>query len=272
VKEGIHMKKFVLSLMLITVLMLSACQNVAPQQQPVYAPTLQSGRIITVDINPSITFILDDEDKVVGVIVNNAEGEIISADLDFMGLSWDAALEQFLSAAQATGYLDVRRENNLVTISVSSQGKEDIELFRNTIENRVQRFLDREDIKAGIEAKEMALDDLQATADEYEVTVAEWMMIQALLKGDATLTLEDALVLTPEEIQIRLQSLYQERRSQALEFKEELTTLIRAEVEAYFNAIEAGEIVPPTSAAELRDLLRQRFRSYMEARQNEVSE
>ncbi len=266
------MKKLVLSLMLITVLILSACQNVDPQQQPIFAPTLQSGRIITVDINPSITFILDEEDKVVGVIVNNAEGEIISADLDFMGLSWEDALDQFLSAAQATGYLDVRREENVVTISVSAQGKEDIELFRGAIENRVQQFLDREDIKSAVEAKEMALDDLKATAAEYDVTVAEWLLIQALLRSDSTITLEDALALTSEDIQSRLQSLYQERRSQALEYKEELTTLIRIEVEAYFNAIESGEILPPTSAAELRDLLRQRFRNYIEERQNDESE
>jgi len=262
------MKKILLSLVLIAVLTLSACQNTTPEP-PTYVGPLEYRSVIQIDINPSITFILDENDDVVAVIVNNEEAEIITADLLLVGLNYEDALDAFLTAAAETGYLNVTRDDNQVTVSLSSEGKADLEAFRTAVENRVRGFLDREDIQGQVETSQALFDDLKATAEANNVTVSEWLLIQAVLRNDDSLTLEEALELSTEELQTMLQSAYQERIEQALIYKEELRGIIQDEIDKTLEAIESGELVPPSSYQELRDFIRDRFKAYQDAQNTE---
>jgi predicted transcriptional regulator len=259
------MKKVLLSLIFIAIFTLSACQQTTSQEQPVFVGQAHTQTIIQIDINPSITFVLDEDDYVVAIIVNNEEAEIITADLVLLGLKWEEALEAYLAAAQETGYLNVTRSDNQVTISLSSEGKADLDLFKAAVQNRVSAFLDREDIQGQITATEKYFEDLEAIAEENNVTVPQWILIQAALSADETLTLEAALELRTEDLQLILQSTYQDRLVQAQALKEELRGIIQAEIEAAMAAIESGELVPPRSYEELRALIREQFRSYRDA-------
>lgn len=257
------MKKIILSLVLIVILSLTACQQ-SIQEQPTFKGPDVYRSVIQIDINPSITFILDENDEVVAVIVNNDEAEIITADLILLGLKFDDALETFLDAAVKTGYLNVTRNDNQVTISLSSEGKEDIEAFRLAIENQVKSFLEREDIEGRVNSGQAYLEDLKETAEANGVTVPEWLLIQAVLRSDQSITLEEALELSTEELQVILQTTYQERIEQARILKEELRSIIRAEIETALKDIDNGDLVPPQSYQELRDLIRERFKTYQE--------
>lgn len=258
------MKKILLSLVFLILLTLSACQQPI-QDQPAYVGPEAYRSVIQIDINPSITFIVDENDEVVAVIVNNQEAEIITADLLLLGLNFEDALESFLTAAAETGYLNVTRNDNQVTVSLTSEGKEDLELFRQAIENQVRNFLDRKEIQGRIDSTQAYFDDLKATADFYNVTVSEWLLIQAVLRSDPSLSLEEALALSSEELQTILQNTYQERLEQARMHKEELRVIIQAEIEATLEAIENGDFIPPRSYQELRDFIKDRFRAYQES-------
>ncbi len=262
------MKKILLSLILIAILTLSACQQGTAQEQPAFVGQVNTQTIIQIDINPSITFVLDEEDYVVAIIINNEDAEIITADLVLLGLKWEDALEAYLTAAQETGYLNITRNDNQVTISLSSEGKADLEVFKQAVQNRVSAFLDREDIEGQVRASEKYFEDLEAIAAANNVTVPQWILIQAALRADETLTLEGALELSTDELQTILQATYQDRMIQARVLKEELRVIIQAEVEATMAAIESGELIPPQSYEELRALIRERFKSYRDA-QNE---
>lgn len=262
------MKKIILSLVLIVILSLTACQQ-SIQEQPTFKGPDAYRSVIQIDINPSITFILDENDEVVAVIVNNEEAEIITADLILLGLKFDDALETFLDAAVKTGYLNVTRNDNQVTISLSSEGKEDLEVFRSAVKNQVRSFLEREDIQGRVNLGQAYLEELKETAEANGVTVSEWLLIQAVLRSDPSFTIEEALELSPEELQMILQNNYQERAEQARQLKEELRSLIRAEVEAALEGIESGTLVPPQSYQELRDMIRDRFRAYRKNQTND---
>ncbi len=262
------MKKLLLSLILVTLLTLSACQQGTPQEQPSFVGQVNTQTLIQIDINPSITFVLDEEDYVVAIIINNEDAEIITADLVLLGLKWEDALEAYLTAAQETGYLNITRNDNQVTISLSSEGKADLDVFKHAVQNRVSAFLDREDIQGQITAGEKYFEDLETIAAENNVTVPQWILIQAALRADETLTLEAALELSTEELQTILQATYQARMIQARASKEELRAIIEAEVEAAMAALESGELIPPRSYEELRAMIRERFKSYRDA-QNE---
>jgi hypothetical protein len=259
------MKKILISLVIITVLTLSACQQ-SPQEQPTFVRASKE-TVMQIDINPSVTFIIDEDDNVVAVIINNDDAEIITADLMLVGETWQVALDRFLSAAHETGYLNVTRGDNQVTIRLSEEGLEDFENFSQAVKQRVQGFLAREDLQGVADIRPPFLDDLKATADSYNVSVSHWVLIQAALNVDDTLTLDAALETPREDLQALLQASYQSRKDAALNAKEELRAIIQAELEAFQDGIEHGEIEPPADFQALRDLLRDRFRRYQESQE-----
>lgn len=59
----------------------------------------------TVDINPSISLGVDDDDKVAKVVSQNKDADQLLADLDVNGEDIEAAILQIVNAAKAAGYL-----------------------------------------------------------------------------------------------------------------------------------------------------------------------
>ena len=76
---------------------------------------------MTVDINPSVEFMVDDENKVVSVTALNDDGSILIVGEAFIGKTPEEAVELMVSIAAETGYLvqgNVEATENTVKISV----------------------------------------------------------------------------------------------------------------------------------------------------------
>ncbi|MFW5913475.1 MAG: anti-sigma-I factor RsgI family protein, partial [Bacillota bacterium] len=72
---------------------------------------------LSVDINPGVEFVLDDEGNVESVLPLNDDAETVLADLDLEGQPSDEALETFIDAAVETDYIDVDSDENVVTVT-----------------------------------------------------------------------------------------------------------------------------------------------------------
>ena len=59
---------------------------------------------VTVDINPSVEFIVDDQNKVVSVTALNDDGSILIAGEAFVGKTPEEAVEMMVSLATETGW------------------------------------------------------------------------------------------------------------------------------------------------------------------------
>ena len=82
---------------------------------------------MTVDINPSIEFMLDDQNKVVSVTALNDDGSILIVGEAFVGKTAEEAVELVVSLASDTGYLvkgNVEASANTVKISVSGDSRQ----------------------------------------------------------------------------------------------------------------------------------------------------
>lgn len=142
-----------MALCLCVVLPLAACNTAEEQKQ-----------VMTVELNPSLEFILDGNDKVVSVNANNEDGNLIlsaqTQDKQFVGSTSEQAMELYVSICKETGFLvkgSVKDGENEIKISFSGdQAQKDFDEMKKT----VSEILSKENIQATVNK---GLEDL----DEY---------------------------------------------------------------------------------------------------------
>ncbi|MBQ9743802.1 MAG: hypothetical protein IJW19_01615 [Clostridia bacterium] len=127
------MKK-ILSIILILVILslslsvLSSCGSAEPEEGEITR--------MTVDINPSVEFIIDDQNRISSVTALNDDGSILIVGEAFVGKTPEEAIEMMVSLASETGYLvkgNVEAGENTVKISVSGDTDYAEQLKENAI-------------------------------------------------------------------------------------------------------------------------------------------
>lgn len=79
-------------------------------------------KVMNVDVNPKLEFVLDKEDKVVSVNALNDDGTcILQGNVTFVGLSANEAVNLFLEKSKEYGFV-VEADVNALTVSVSGDG------------------------------------------------------------------------------------------------------------------------------------------------------
>ncbi|MFW6284735.1 MAG: anti-sigma-I factor RsgI family protein, partial [Bacillota bacterium] len=79
---------------------------------------------LTVDINPSVEFIVNEDDEIESYTALNEDGEVVIADLDLEGKDYDEAMDLYLEEATELGYIDVDADDNAVQISTNEDDEE----------------------------------------------------------------------------------------------------------------------------------------------------
>ncbi len=159
---------------------------------------------MTVDINPSVEFMVDSQNKVVSVTALNDDGSILIAGEVFIGLSAEAAAEKIVALAEETGYLvhgALETVDNVVKISVAGTTELAAELI-TSVESHISAKLEALDIEGKIEkAEALHLDGLRALAMETALFTEEEvnaMTEQQLYSAIAAGRVETAELLTKE--------------------------------------------------------------------------
>lgn len=159
---------------------------------------------MTVDVNPSLEFMIDDQNKVIAVTALNDDGSLIIAGETFVGLSPEDAAVLAVSIATETGYLvsgSVEADENTVKISVSGNTGYAKKLAKD-VKSSVKSELEKHGIKGKVEqAEALKSDALRAlalsTSIYTEAELAE-MNDEQLYKVIAAGRIETALLLTDE--------------------------------------------------------------------------
>ena len=134
------MKKRLISLLLLLTLALSATALTSCKDKGSdVMPEKDSVTRMTVDINPSVEFMIDDQNKIISVTALNDDGSILIAGEAFIGKTPEEATELVVKLATDTGYLvqgNVEADENTVKISVSGNS-EYAEKLKNDITAKV---------------------------------------------------------------------------------------------------------------------------------------
>lgn len=158
-----------------------------------------------VDINPSVEFILDADNKVLSVTALNDDGALIVAGEAFVGKTAEDAVELMVSISTDAGYLvkgELSAGQDGITVSITGDAEAAQKLYED-VKAGVDAFLEKIGIDAAVERGEAlkldALRDLVQAADptlsDEEVAA---MTEEQLLNALKISRIETAQLLTEE--------------------------------------------------------------------------
>ena len=185
-------------ILLASVLALTSCEKapVTPEEGTVTR--------MTVDINPSVEFMVDDQNLIVSATALNDDGSILIAGEAFVGKTPEQAAEMMVTLAAQTGYLvkgTVEADQNTVKISISGDSA-----YAKELAERVQKTatdtLAALDVTAAVASVQaLSLDALRILAlstslyTQEEITAMDEQQLYTVL---AQSRVETALLLTEE--------------------------------------------------------------------------
>lgn len=228
------MKKRLICAILLLTLTLSAifftsCSNAKPEEGSVTR--------MTVDINPSVEFMIDDQNMIVSVTALNDDGSILIVGEAFVGKTPEEAVEMMVTLASDTGYLIQGNDEageNIVKISVSGNSKY-AEQLKKDITEKANDTLKALDINGKVEkAEALKIDALRQMALSTSLYTEEEigaMDEDQLYKVISAGRIETALLLTEE-----MRSAYYSAKEYKISFTErEETARIIKELGGLYN-------------------------------------
>ncbi len=220
------MKKLSLLLFVaVAALTLSACTGNETEVQGYY---------VSVDINPSIEFIVDSEDIVESFIFLNEDAAILCVDLDFVGMNIDDAVELFVQTATEAGYIDPEGDDNAVLITVLGEDgeEENLDKVRNRIHERLNRHFARKFINATVLSEDFTQEDLVLQAEELGVSPGKLKLALAAQAGDEALVLTELLEMPVKDILSIVRELH---KDEFLDYKENQMEQLRERKQERIN-------------------------------------
>ena len=158
-----------------------------------------------VDINPSVEFILDADNKVLSVTALNDDGALIIAGEAFVGKTAEDAVELMASISTDAGYLvkgELSAGQDGITVSITGDEEAAQKLYED-VKAGVDAFLEKSGIDAAVERGEaLKLDALRALVQEADPTLSDeevaGMTEEQLLNALKISRIETAQLLTEE--------------------------------------------------------------------------
>ena len=209
---------------------------------------------VTLDINPSVELIVTPKEKVIYANPLNEDGELLLANLDLIGLDLEEAIDLIIEESIKLGFIDIDAEETLVSVSAISQNNTYGELIRNKVKENINNaFLNR--AMMGRAEDKGFTPEFIAEAEGYGVTPGFLFLAKKAVEVTDELLLEDALLLTQEELMTIVHEARMERREVAQALRNQFFEERQLIVETYLPQIQALEADIELSNTELLALV-----------------
>ena len=175
------MKKILgLALLVVAALTLAGCA----QAESAIAST------IAIDVNPSVVLELDENDKVVNVIMNNEDAVIIVGDMDLIGVDYNIAVNALIGSMVSNGYLNELANSVLLSIQSNDTVRE-TELMAN-LTQAINDVLTGASIDGSVITQELDFEqDAEDLSELLGISEAKAELILDIIEVDPRLTVED---------------------------------------------------------------------------------
>lgn len=199
---------------------------------------------VAVDINPSIEFIVDEDDIITSFNLVNDDALILCADVDFIGMNIEEAVELFINLATEAGYIDIETEDNAVLFTVLGGDDEALrEQLQEKIRVRAFRYFARNFINAEIFTEDFAQADLLLQAEELGITPGKLKLILLAQGYDETLTIEVGMETPVKDLvaQVRasqkvvMEDLTDEEKAELVQQRQELINNYSTKLQTHLN-------------------------------------
>lgn len=199
--------------------------------------------VVQMDVNPSISLVVGENNTVLSVYGENDEGKMIISDEEIVGMKLNVAIENIVKIEVETGYLvkgDAAEENK-ITISIEAETNDIANAIKTTVETKIQTICDELKIEEKLEvikndSKELLVKralELDPTLSEEEASEMTSKQLIAYIKG---CQLERINIPTQE-----IEELYNRVKLQKIQLveKEETKEMID-KLDATYQTIKSG--------------------------------
>lgn len=193
----------------------------------------ESLRYVTIDINPSVELVVNEQNEVIDVLALNEDGEILISDLDLISKTAEEATRIIVDEAAEAGYLTDYDVDNEITITVYDEEDEENELGEK-LRTDIQTRLDEKGIYAVV-MKNILTEEVKAEADELGISNGKMLLIQKAILVNPELTVAELQDKEISEIQDKIAETRKEARQKALELKNEAKNSYNELREEYKN-------------------------------------
>ena len=190
------MKKIIsLGLLLVAALALTGCTGA----KSVVAST------IAIDVNPSLVLELDEDDKVINVIMNNEDAIIIVGEMDLIGVDYNVAVNALIGSMVSNGYLNELANSVLLSIQSNDTVRE-TELMAN-LTQAINDVLTGASIDGSVITQELDFEqDAEDLSELLGISEAKAELILDIIEVDPRLTVEELAELSINDLNLLLES------------------------------------------------------------------
>lgn len=157
---------------------------------------------IGIDVNPSIELTVNKKEKVLDVIANNSDANIILEGMDLKGSDINVAINALIGSMVKNGYIDELA--NSILISVDSDNAAESEALRQKIVAELNAFIVSENDIAVITQNITTEDANLKKAQELGISVGKLELIEKLIAKNNLYTYESLKDLSINELNLLL--------------------------------------------------------------------
>ena len=175
------MKKFVKYLLVLCLIvpfafMFAGCGEAKP------------ANVMTMSVNPEVSFVLDANNNVISVKYNNADSSMIYADVNFVGKDVNTTVQLFIERAAISGHIELTGDE--VSVKINGEVNANLDALKEQVETKVKDVFKQMGVTVTVkmenlskEAQRVALETtVKALAPEYTETEIKAMSNDELLK------------------------------------------------------------------------------------------
>lgn len=221
------MKKLIIALGLgIFLLGLTACSEAAPYEA-----------YVTVDINPSIGFVVNEQNVVKTAYALNEDGEMLMLQLNLAEKSVEAALGEVIDEAIDLGFIDVNATETTIEVDALSNSEAITKRVRDMVQEQVSDHMNERTLNANVRSRVYDTTE-ETTAQNKGLSPMQLRLMNQAMLINPELSEEEAIDSNPEGLITRMRSSNQVAAI-AQELKDEFQTAKDLIHEEYIPQIEA---------------------------------
>lgn len=192
---------------------------------------------VTVDINPSIGFVVNEQNVVKTAYALNEDGEMLLLQLNLADKNVEAALGEVVDKAMDLGFIDVDATETTIEVDALGETEKITEQVRNMVQEVLSDHMSDRALNANVRSRNYDATE-QAAAENKGLTPMQYRLMNQAMHMDPELTEEDAIEATPQGLITRLRASNQVAAI-AQELKDEFQTAKAAIHDVYLPQIQA---------------------------------
>lgn len=170
--------------------------------------TSASELYVSIDINPSIEFLVDEDGLITSYLLVNEDAKLLCVDVDFIGMNIDEATELFVNMATEAGFIDIETEDNAVLLTVYGDKEQYSNTVRTRLRERLVNYMAKNYIHGVVMDEGYTTEEIEESANELGITPGKLKLIYAAQLGDPDLTVEEGIELSVKNLMAKVKNFH----------------------------------------------------------------